>query len=91
MPLLKHAIKKMKQDVKKTRRNNVYRNRLVTRMKELNQAVHDKQLEKLPELLKSVYSIIDTAQKKNLIKKNNAARKKSRMARMVDEALSKTK
>ncbi len=87
MPLLKHAIKKMKQDVKKNRRNNVYRNRLVTRMKDLEKAVHDKEADKLPELLKAVYSIIDTAQKKNLIKKNNAARKKSRMARLVDTVL----
>jgi small subunit ribosomal protein S20 len=91
MPILKHAIKKMKQDVKKNRRNNVYRNRLVTRMKDLENAVHDKQADKLPELLKAVYSIIDIAQKKNLIKKNNAARKKSRMARLVDSVLSGNK
>ena len=91
MPIIKSAIKKMKQDVKKNRRNNVYRNRLVTRMKELEKAVHDKQLDKLPELLKDVYSIIDTASKKNLIKKNNASRKKSRMARIVTEALAKGK
>ncbi len=87
MPLLKHAIKKMKQDVKKTRRNNVFRNRLMTRMKEITKACHDKEVAKLPELLRSTYSIIDTAHKKNLIKKNNAARKKSRMARMVAEAM----
>lgn len=52
MPIIKSAIKKMKQDIKKTKRNNVYRNRLTTRMKELMQAAHDKELEKLPELLK---------------------------------------
>lgn len=91
MPLLKHAIKKMKQDAKKTRRNNVYRNRLTTRIKEIEKAVHDKELEKLPEMLKAAYSIIDTACKKNLIKKNNAARKKSRLARLVDEALNNKK
>jgi small subunit ribosomal protein S20 len=89
MPLLKHAIKKMKQDVKKTQRNNVFRNRLMTRMKELTKAAHDKELEKLPKMLNEAYSIIDTAQKKNLIKKNNAARKKSKMARMVAEAMKK--
>lgn len=91
MPILKHAIKKMKQDVKKNRRNNVYRNRLVTRMKELEKAVHDKQADQLPEMLKATYSIIDTAQKKNLIKKNNAARKKSRMARLVASVLGESK
>lgn len=87
MPIIKSAIKKMKQDVRKTRRNNVYRNRLTTRMKEIEKAIHDKQNDKLPALLTACYSIIDTACKKNLIKKNNASRKKSRLARLVNEAL----
>lgn len=89
MPILKHAIKKMKQDVRATARNNVYRNRLVSRMKELTKAAHAKELDKLPELLKNAYSIIDTAAKKNLIKKKNAARKKSNMAKLVAQAMSK--
>ena len=87
MPILKSAIKKMKQDVKKTKRNMVYRNRLTTKIKELNHASHNKQVDKLPELLKSVYSIIDTAAKKNLIRKKNAARKKSNMAKAVSLAM----
>lgn len=89
MPIIKSAIKKMKQDIKRTKRNNVFRNRLTTRMKELEQAVHDKKVDVLPKLLTETYSIIDTAQKKNLIKKNNAARKKSRMARLVNEVTGK--
>lgn len=87
MPIIKSAIKKMKQDIRKTKRNNVYRNRLLTRIKELRQAAQEKRTDQLPDLLKKAYSIIDTAYKKNLIKKNNAARKKSQMARLVDEAL----
>ncbi|MDF2379026.1 MAG: 30S ribosomal protein S20 [Candidatus Gracilibacteria bacterium] len=83
MPLLKHAIKKMKQDKKKTIRNNVFRNRLTSRMKELTNAVKEQKIADLPKLLTSAYKAIDTACKKNLIKKNNAARKKSRMAKMV--------
>ena len=91
MPIIKSAIKKMKQDVKKTKRNNVYRNRLMSYMKELRKAAHDKEIDKLPELLKKTYSIIDTAAKKNLIKKKNAARKKSHMAKIVGEAMGKAK
>jgi len=34
-------------------------------------------------LLPGVYKSIDTAAKKNIIHKNNAARKKARMARLV--------
>jgi len=91
MPIIKSAIKKMKQDIKKTSRNNVYRNRLMTKMKDLRKAAHDKQIDKLPELLRSAYSIIDTAAKKNLIKPKNASRKKSQMAKLVAEAMGKTK
>ncbi|MGE3278227.1 MAG: 30S ribosomal protein S20 [Candidatus Altimarinota bacterium] len=91
MPILKHAIKKMRQDVKKTERNNVYRNRLKSKMKELHKAAKDNKLAELPELLKGAYSIIDKAFKKNLIKRNNAARKKSSMARAVATAMNKSK
>lgn len=73
----------MHQDAKRRLRNNVYRARLKSRLKEIKKAVAEKQAEKLPEMLKNAYSIIDTALKKNLIKKNNANRKKSNVARMV--------
>lgn len=91
MPIIKSAIKKMRQDVKKTARNDVYRKRLKSRIKELVKAVHDHKTEQLPELLKQTYSIVDLALKKNLIKKNNAARKKARMSRLVKQAMTKGK
>lgn len=91
MPVIKSAIKKMRQDVKRTERNNVVRNRLKSKMKELTKAAHDNKVAELPELLKGAYSIIDTAFKKNLIKRNNAARKKSNMAKAVATAMNKGK
>jgi small subunit ribosomal protein S20 len=91
MPIIKSAIKKMRQDVKKTARNDVYRKRLKSRMKELIKAAQEQKTEQLPELLKETYSIVDLALKKNLIKKNNAARKKSRMSRLVKQAMIKGK
>jgi ribosomal protein S20 len=60
-------------------------------MKELTKAAHDNKTAELPELLKGAYSIIDTAFKKNLIKRNNAARKKSNMAKAVATAMNKGK
>jgi len=91
MPIIKSAIKKMRQDVKRTERNNIYRNRLKSKMKELNKAAKDSKVAELPELLKDAYSIIDKAFKKNLIKRNNAARKKSNMAKAVSAAMNKAK
>lgn len=86
MPILKNAIKKMHQDVRRTERNDVYRRRLKSKMKDLVKAVQGNKQAELPGLLKSAYSVIDTAFKKNLIKRNNASRKKSSMARLVASA-----
>jgi len=91
MPIIKSAIKKMRQDVKKTERNNTVRNRLKSRIKELMKAVHDHKTAELPEMLKKTTSIIDIALKKKIIKKNNAAHKKSRMARLVKHAMTAPK
>lgn len=82
MPIIKSAIKKMRQDIKRTQRNNVFRNRMKSRMKELLIGAHAK-AENLEELLRTAYSSVDVALKKKLIKKNNAARKKARLARVV--------
>lgn len=87
MPIIKSAIKKMRQDIKRTKRNAIYRSRLKSRMKELKKAVAAQKVDQLPELLKRAYSTIDTSLKKHLIKKNNAARKKAQMARLVNTAL----
>ena len=82
MPIIKSAIKKMRQDVSRTQRNNVFRNRMKSRMKEVLLGAHAK-VENLEEMLNKAYSSIDIALKKKLIKKNNAARKKARLTRVV--------
>jgi small subunit ribosomal protein S20 len=85
MPIIKSAIKKMNQDVKRTKRNTVFRNRMKSNMKAVEEGAHDTVAD-LSERLNKANASIDTALKKRLIKKNNAARKKSRLARLVNEA-----
>lgn len=77
----------MKQDKVRTKRNDVYRNRLHSDMKQLMKAVKELKVAELPQMLTKTYKTIDTALKKKLIKGNNAARKKSRMARLVNEVM----
>jgi ribosomal protein S20 len=60
-------------------------------MKDVAKAVAESKVSELPELLKKAYSMIDINLKKKLIKKNNAARKKSLMARMAKSASLKKK
>lgn len=75
----------MRQAKARTARRKPYKSRLKTELKkvmELAKSNPDAAKKALPV----VYSVIDTAAKKNLIHKNNAARKKSNMARLVEKA-----
>ena len=85
MPLLKSAIKANKQNKVAKDRNKHYKNMMKTLIKNfLKMVTEDK--EKALKLLPGVYSSIDTCLKKNLLKKNNAARKKAKVAKLLSPA-----
>jgi len=75
MPLIQSAIKKLRQDKKQTEQNKTVK-------QALKKAIRD--FEKNPEKKKlaGVYSMLDKALKKKLIKKNRVGRLKSRLARL---------
>lgn len=84
MPITKSAIKKMRQDEKNTVRNRRTKDNLKEILREFADAVNEGKSEKeLSELLRKAYKSIDMAAKKNLIHKNNAARQKSSLAKMI--------
>ncbi len=85
MPVIKSAKKRMRQNTKRRARNFPIRNEMKTLFKNALQMIKDGKLEEVQKYLPSVYSIIDTACKKNIIHKNNAARKKSRLACALNE------
>ena len=91
MPIIKSAIKKMRQDRKKTTRNKIQREKMNEAIKTVNQSVKDNKTDKLSDALKSAYKKIDKAVKKNLIHPNNSARKKSRLSRICKAAVKKSK
>ena len=53
------------------------------------QLINDGNVEEAVKLMPKIYSIIDTACKKDIIHANNAARKKSRLARALNELQTK--
>lgn len=83
MPIIKSAIKKMRQDKKKTARNRIQKDNLKAAIKAVVDAVQGKATTGLPEALRKAYQAIDKATKKHLLHKNTAARKKSYLARIV--------
>lgn len=81
----------MRQNAKRRSRNNrfkdLYRDTRVSYERLIKAGDAKAAAEALPKL----YSIIDTLDKKNLLHKNNAARKKSRFNRMLKEIASAPK
>lgn len=76
MPVIKQAIKKVRQDRRKTTVN-------LRRKLAYKKAVHDFRRQPSKKVLTAVFSALDRAAKTNVIHKNKAARLKSRLSKMI--------
>ena len=82
MPITKSAKKRVKQTEKRKIRNKGIK----TKLKNIAKAIrNEKDSDKAKELLNEVYSLFDKAVNKGIIHKNNAARKKTQLAKIVRE------
>lgn len=82
MPITKSAKKRVKQTAKRKIRNKGIK----TKLKNIAKAIrNEKDSGKAKELLNEVYSLFDKAVNKGIIHKNNAARKKAQLAKIVRE------
>lgn len=82
MPIIKSAKKKARQAIKHEKRNQATRTQVKTFMKKIV-VLSKTNVAEAQKLLPMAYSVIDTACKKHILHKNNAAHKKSRLARLV--------
>ncbi len=83
MPITKQVIKRMKQAEVREQRNQHYKSRMKSMIKLVLEYVQKKDAEKAQKTLPEVYKAIDTAAKKGIIHRNNAAHKKSRIQKAV--------
>lgn len=83
MPIIKSAKKRMKQTAVRRARNQNTKRSLRVELKALAAAIEAKDGKKAVEQLKKVQSNIDKTVKKNIVKKNAAARKMSRLTAQV--------
>lgn len=79
MPIIKSAIKRMRQTAKRRARN-------VTTKRNLKDAVKAFLAKPTATGLSAAQSEIDTAVKKNILPKNTAARRKAQLSRVAKEA-----
>lgn len=91
MPVIKSAKKQLKQSLKRKARNYPIRSETKTVMKKFLQMVKDGKLDEAKKFMPKAYKTIDTACKKNIFHKNNAANKKSLLARTLSAAEAKSK
>ena len=85
MPVIKSAQKQMRQTKTRTERNKQIKDAYRAKIKEVKKGIGVLDAKKIQEKLSESYKFIDKAAKKNVIDKNNAARKKSKLAKLVKE------
>lgn len=87
MPNTKSAMKRMRQAEKRRLRNRFYRSTARTYVKRARAAIAAGDLEAAQEAIKQAVSALDRAAEKGVIHKNNASRRKSRLMKVLNEAL----
>jgi small subunit ribosomal protein S20 len=85
MPNLKASIRDVKKSKKRKSENTARKNAMKKAIRALSDAfdVGGDEKKNVPELLSKAYKAIDKASKSNVIHRNNAARKKSKLAKMI--------
>lgn len=83
MPIIKSAIKRVRQQERRRKRNLITTRKSRTLIKEFTLLVEAKKIAEATTLYPMVQKSIDMSVKKNLLHQNTAGRMKSRMAKMI--------
>ena len=83
MPITKSAKKALRQSLRRRIKNLRNKEKIKSLIKQVRNFVSQKKIEEAQKLLPRVYKILDKAAKTGLIKENTAARKKSRITKLV--------
>ncbi|MBN1315408.1 MAG: 30S ribosomal protein S20 [Anaerolineales bacterium] len=82
----KSAIKRIRSNERKRQRNRIFRSKTRTYIKKTRSLVEEGRLDEAREMAQSAISSLDKAAIKGIIHKNNAARRKSRLMRLIATA-----
>lgn len=83
MPNTKSAAKAMRQSLRRRTRNIQTKDKFKDAVKQAKKLIASNQKAEAAEAIKKAYALLDKAAKKNVIKKNSASRKKSRLAKAL--------
>lgn len=83
MPIIKSAKKRAKQTIVRQKRNYNVRTAVKKAIRVVEEAVKGGKKAEAEKALSAAYKVIDTADKKNILQKNTAARRKAKLAKSV--------
>ena len=83
MPQKKSAKKELRKSAKRRQQNLKARGQIKSAIKKLKKAIESKDLNNSRQALKDVYKVLDSAASKRVIHPNKAARKKSRLSKLL--------
>ena len=84
MPITKSAKKALRQSKGRKARNLQKKEKIKSLIKQVRNLVLEKNVKEAKKLLPQVYKFLDKAAKTELIKKNTADRKKSRITKLIN-------
>ena len=85
MPNLKTSIKDLRQNKKREKVNDRFKNRIKKVVKKADSLIKDGKDIEAKTTLKNVYKVLDKAAKKNVIKNKKADRIKSRLSKKLNK------
>ena len=90
MPKIKSAIKRVKTSEKSYLKNISYKSKIKSNIKKFNLALLEKNKEETNKCFKDSVIFLDKSVNKGILPKNNASRKKSRLAKKLNVLLMST-
>ncbi|MFW6023020.1 MAG: 30S ribosomal protein S20 [Halanaerobiaceae bacterium] len=85
MPIIKSAKKRVKTAAKRAELNKEWKEKLKGAIKSFEKLIEEDNAEEAKNQLTETIKVIDKAANKGIIHKNNAARKKSRLTKMLNK------
>lgn len=86
MPIIKSAIKRVEVNARQRQENRGPKSQLATGLKKFRALVEAGKIEEAEKLLPETVSLVDVSARKGIITKENADRKKARLATMLEKA-----
>ena len=86
VPIIKSAIKRVEVNARQKQENRGPKSELANALKKFRALVAEKKLEEAEKLLPETVALVDVSARKGIITKDNANRRKARLALLLENA-----